>query len=118
MRIHIPFRSDGLQPGDLAGLLRRVIMARRYYFELQISDYIGEKFFEHGDLEYRVNIINFFQRQLEEVIGGMLCITHFAVPEILPLINFDDFTSIRIECCCADQCSLVGDRIKLLLKEK
>ena len=92
-------------------------MHNEYVLEVEFRDYIDKRLLksQHGRT-YQLRIFNVFYKQLDEVIGGMLCIDHVSLPEILPPLFLDNTWILKISCCCAHQRMKVGDRLDLLLK--
>ena len=92
------------------------MMQKSFVIELRITDLIGKTSPEIENHEYHLDIIDFLEKQLESIIGGMLCIDHFNLPEIHPVKDFGDTWILQVSCCCKKQCYYVEDRISGILK--
>lgn len=94
-----------------------ITMTHDYFLEVEFTDYVDKSLLKTPDGRmYQLNIFNLFHRQLEEIIGGMLCIHHFHLPEILPPFMSEDTWILKIRCCCPEQRRYIGERIDILLK--
>jgi hypothetical protein len=91
-------------------------MQQSYIIEIRITDLIERHSTIIDNPMYQLDIIIIFENQLEEILGGMLCLEHFNLPEIQPLKDFGDEWILQIVCCCKVQSSLVEDRLNKILK--
>ena len=91
-------------------------MARIFVVEIRITDFIDKSYFRPGDSGYQLNVIHLFTEQLEEIIGGILCMQHIKVPEIQPLDDAENGWVLKITCCCENQFQSVHERVNHLLK--
>ena len=87
-----------------------------FVVEIRITDYIDKSYFTPGDAGYHLHVINQFQEQLEEIIGGMLCVQHVNLPVMRPLSDTENEWVLKIDCCCKIQFQSVRERVNLLFK--
>jgi hypothetical protein len=91
-------------------------MQKSFVIELRITNLIRKTPPEIENAEYHLDVIDFLENRLENIIGGMLCMDHFILPEIHPLKDFGDTWILQISCCCKKQYYFVENRIKGILK--
>jgi hypothetical protein len=91
-------------------------MQQSFIIEVRITDLIERHPTIIDNSIYHLDIIRIFENQLEEIIGGMLCLDHVNLPEIQPLKDFGDSWILQIACCCKIQSRLVEDRLNKILK--
>jgi hypothetical protein len=90
-------------------------MTEHFVIRVNIGDLIGRKITELQPFNYSIRFEQLFLRLLEEETGGLLCISHFHIPEIqLPLENC--FFPMEIHCCCRLQVIMVENRLAELFK--
>jgi hypothetical protein len=91
-------------------------MQKSFVIELRIVDLIGNTRPGIDNPELHLDVIEFLEKQLESIIGGMLCMEHFNLPEIHPVKDFGDTWILQISCCCKKQSHFVEERINGILK--
>ena len=84
--------------------------------EIQLADFLEKGYSDSDPASYRADVMTLFHEQLQELIGGMLCVQHVHVPEISPPSRFRQRGSVQIGCCCRHQVLAVKERVAALMK--
>jgi hypothetical protein len=85
-------------------------MTEKFVIQVNIVEFMDRKITCLETSNYSIRVGQLFLLVLEEETGGLLCITHFHLPEVKLPPN-DWFFPVEIHCCCKRQVSTVEKRL-------
>ena len=88
-------------------------MMRPVTIEVELQDKNGQRIFK---LPRDQSLIHSLQRHLEVVMGGMLCMGHYDLPEFKTVFSRGRWV-VQISCCCATQMQSLEERLQEIFRD-